>query len=121
MSDNINTDATQRDAKGRFGKGNRGGPGNPYARQTAKLRQAMLDAVTPEDMQEVIAALKAKAKSGDVAAIRLMLQYTIGKPVEPIDPDLLDRHELETIIKDNEALPERIGQVVCGMPAALVL
>jgi hypothetical protein len=30
-----------RDSAGRFAKGNLGGPGNPYARHTAALRQAL--------------------------------------------------------------------------------
>src|SRR5688500_362353 len=85
-----NDSRSQRDEKGRFGKGNRGRPGNPFARQTAKLRQAMLDAVSAEDMREVIDALKGKAKQGDVAAIKLLLSYTVGKPAPVADPDTLD-------------------------------
>ena len=38
---------------GRFLAGNPGGPGNPYSRQVAKLRQAILDAVTPQDVAEM--------------------------------------------------------------------
>ena len=42
-----NEDQTRRDDKGRFGTGNRGGPGNPFARQTARLRQAALQEGNP--------------------------------------------------------------------------
>ena len=31
-----------REANGRFAKFNKGGPGNPYARQTAALRKALV-------------------------------------------------------------------------------
>jgi hypothetical protein len=40
--------AGERQSNGRFAKGNRGGPGNPFARKTAQLRQALVDAVTPD-------------------------------------------------------------------------
>src|SRR5262245_13748564 len=87
--------ATGRDEKGRFGKGNSGGPGNPFMRQTARLRRAALDAVSGEDMRDVINALKEKAKTGDVQAARLLLSYTVGKPAGASDPDTANRHELQ--------------------------
>ena len=39
-----------RDDKGRFAAGNKGGPGNPFARQTAANRQAVVNAVTEQDL-----------------------------------------------------------------------
>ena len=39
---------TDRDARGRFAPGNQGGPGNPFARRVAALRQSLLDAVPPK-------------------------------------------------------------------------
>ena len=33
---------TGRDASGRFTRGNKGGPGNPFARQVGQLRKALL-------------------------------------------------------------------------------
>jgi hypothetical protein len=79
-----------RDGRGRFAPGNRGGPGNPQAAHVARLRSAMLEAVTPEDMQEIIARLVTMAKAGDVAAIREVLLRTLGRPLEA---DLIDRLE----------------------------
>src|SRR5262245_34093278 len=46
-----------RDRRGRFVPRNPGGPGNPFARQVAALRQAVLDAVTAADIQTVIRKL----------------------------------------------------------------
>ena len=46
----------QRDAHGRFARGNRGGPGNPFARQSAALRQALQSAVTAQDISAITAA-----------------------------------------------------------------
>jgi hypothetical protein len=71
-----------RDSRGRFAKGNRGGPGNPFARQTAGLRAALLAAVTEQDMQEVTAALLLRARLGNLAAIKLLFSYVAeGIPI----------------------------------------
>ncbi len=75
---------------GRFQPGNPGGRGNPFAKRVAALRSALLDAVTPEDIANAIRALIEKAKSGDVAAVRELLDRCIGKPQET---DLFERLE----------------------------
>jgi hypothetical protein len=75
----------QRDARGRFTAGNHGGPGNPFARQSAALRQALLNAVTPEDISAITAALLDKARQGDVAAAKLVFAYKLGKPAAAVD------------------------------------
>jgi hypothetical protein len=82
-----------RGPNGRFTKGNVGGPGNPFARQVAAMRQEFLKAVTSEDMAEIARAMIAKAKEGDVAAAKIVLQYTLGRPAEAVDPDRLDEGE----------------------------
>lgn len=73
-----------RDATGRFSKGNRGGPGNPYAKRAGELRAAIYEAVTEEDLRQVIQALLTQAKTGDIAAAKELLNRLLGKP-EPID------------------------------------
>ena len=62
-----------RDEQGRFAKGNRGGPGNPNARRSAELREAFLSAVSADDIREIVSAVVAKAKAGDVIAAREVL------------------------------------------------
>lgn len=69
-----------RDGHGRFAKGNRISRGNPLARRVARLRAALVRAVTPEDIAAVVEALIEKARSGDVAAARELLDRTLGKP-----------------------------------------
>jgi hypothetical protein len=78
---------------GKFVKGNKGGPGNPFARKIAAMRRAFFDAVTEEDLAAIARAMIEKAKAGDVAAARLVMQYTMGKPAEAVDPDRLDEME----------------------------
>ena len=68
----------QRDARGRFVPGCEGGHGNPYAKQVHTFRSAIVQAVTPADIQAVIQALLKAAKEGDVAAAKLFLERTVG-------------------------------------------
>lgn len=60
-----------RDERGRFRKGNSGGPGNPTAKRTAELKQAFYDAVKPSDLKAIARKLVALAKAGDVFAAKL--------------------------------------------------
>src|SRR5579872_5619811 len=84
-----------RDTHGRFGKGNAGGPGNPFARQVAGLRSALLGRVTPADVEAVADELIRQAKEGNLAAAKLLLSYALGKPAQAVDPDTLDLQEWE--------------------------
>lgn len=86
-----------RDSSGRFAKGWQGGPGNPFNRKVGELRSALIKSLTIADMQEIALSLKEKAMAGDMAAMKLLLEYSIGKPQPAIDPDRLDEHELETL------------------------
>ena len=83
------------DERGRFTAGNAGGPGNPFARRVAAFRAALIDAVGEDGLRDVARAMVEKARSGDVAAARLVLAYDVGRPGEPADPDRLDEHELK--------------------------
>jgi len=69
-----------RDARGRFLPGNSGGPGNPHARATSRLRARLLARVSDADFDAVIDALVRQAKAGDLAAVRELLDRTIGRP-----------------------------------------
>lgn len=68
-----------RDRSGRFTVGNHGGPGNPHAQRVARLRVALIGAMTAEDIATVARVLVEHARAGDLAAIKLLLDYTIGK------------------------------------------
>jgi len=80
-------DPSGRDANGRFAPGNPGGPGNPFGRKVAALRMAIVEALSEEDVREIVGVLKEKAKAGSTAAIKLLFQYAIGKPSAENDPD----------------------------------
>lgn len=89
-----------RAANGRFTKGNPGGPGNPLGGKVARLRSALVAAVTEEDIQAIAARLVASAREGDLAATRELLLRTLGRPLEA---DLLERLErLEELMERSE-------------------
>jgi hypothetical protein len=97
-ADNSPPPAPGRDARGRFAPGNPGGPGNPFARQVAKLRSALVHRVTEADMERIAEDLVVKARLGDLAAIKLLFLYVLGKPAATVNPDTLDIEEwLQTV------------------------
>ena len=68
-----------RTPRGQFATGNPGGPGNPYARRTAALRSALLDAVTEADIRAIAKALVKRARDGEVPAVRELLDRLLGR------------------------------------------
>lgn len=69
-----------RDERGRFAPGWKGGPGNPFGSQVAKLRSALLEAISEKDVRRIVRKLVAKAGKGDVIAAKLVLCYAVGTP-----------------------------------------
>lgn len=82
-------DSGDRDARGRFRPGHSlPGPGNPAGKRVEQLRHALLSAVTTDDIVAIVRSLVKSARAGDVYAARLLLSYTLGRPLEA---DVLDR------------------------------
>lgn len=61
------------------------GRGNPLNAKAQRLRAACLGAVSSSEVRAVVKKLVAMAVEGDVAAARLVLSYTLGKPAD-FDP-----------------------------------
>jgi hypothetical protein len=80
-------------ADGRFIPGNKCSKGNPFARRMAALRSAALEELTADDVRALMRRLHAQALVGDVASAALLLRYTLGRPPEGVDPDMLDVDE----------------------------
>jgi hypothetical protein len=80
--------------RGRSARGN-GGPGNPFARRVAGLRAAVLDAVTEDDLREIVRAVVGAAKKCDLAAVKLLLGYCVGRPADAVDPDRVEIDRLK--------------------------
>jgi hypothetical protein len=88
------TDATGREPNGRFTKGNRGGPGNPFARQVAAFRACIINSVTEDDMKAIVYKLVDRARFGNLQAIKLLFSYLLGTPKPVVEPDELDLQEM---------------------------
>lgn len=73
-----------RDTRGRFTKGNRGGPGNPLAQRASEFRQAAMEAISPEHVAAILRKAAKKALEGDLRAARLVLERVLGKPSETL-------------------------------------
>lgn len=86
------SNGTDRAAGGRFAPGNQAAKGrrNRDAEHVGQLRRELMDAITPEAIRRVVEALIREAESGNVTAIRELLDRAIGKPVEA---DLIERIE----------------------------
>ena len=105
-----------RQANGRFAPGNAGGPGNPYYRQVAEYKKAVLAVVSIERLKRILDAIAKKAEDGDVAAAKLILQYTLGKPTTSVDPDLVDVDEWHKL-QELSRPPREMSAVMNGVPA----
>ena len=83
-----------RDAKGRFKPGWKGGPGSPTARYSRQLRERLNEALfkvcSPDRLVSAIDAVLKLAEAGDVAALRLLVERIAGPPVAA---DLIERLE----------------------------
>jgi hypothetical protein len=86
-----------RDAKGRFVKGWRGGPGapaNPFNRRVAELRRALVEALGEGGIARLVEALLRRVENnGDLAAAELLLSHSVGAPPPVCHPDLVDCNE----------------------------
>ncbi|MCC6581439.1 MAG: hypothetical protein IT440_13460 [Phycisphaeraceae bacterium] len=99
------TNGECRDQHGRFATGNAGGPGNPLGGKVAKLRAALVEAVSEDDIRAVAATLVSLAKGGDPQAIKELLNRALGRPLEH---DILARIEaLEQNTEVHHAINQR--------------
>lgn len=74
-----------RGSNGRFLRGNKAAKGNPNARRIAQYRKRFQECVTEEDFRAVVNALIQSAIDGDVAAMKIFFEYTMGKPKQEVD------------------------------------
>jgi hypothetical protein len=106
-----------RGADGRFAVGNRGGPGNPFVRRLATLRKAVTDAVDEGRLRRIMRKLASMAEAGDLHAAEIVLAYAVGKPTAAVDPDAVDRLELEALLSGprvDEVALTLLGRATAG-------
>ena len=73
-----------RDSSGRFSKGNRLSPGRPRRDTEREYLAAFQRALSTEDLEAVTRSVFECAMAGNVAACRLLLEYSVGRPTERI-------------------------------------
>jgi hypothetical protein len=70
----------------------------------AALRSRLVRAVTNEVLDAVVGQLVARARGGDLAAIKLLLSYALGRPAEAVNPDTLDLEEFRLYEHDRDIM-----------------
>jgi hypothetical protein len=93
---------SSRDARGRFGAGNKLGRGNPYAKRVQEIRAALLEAVDPEAIKTAVLKLMEAATAGDRLALAEVLDRTVGKSIPADIQQQIDemREMLEQILRE---------------------
>jgi hypothetical protein len=109
---------TDRATGGRFAKNNPGGPGNPFARQTAALRAYLVNHVTERDIQDILDILLLNAKGGHLPTIKFLFSYILGKPKPVVEPDLLDLQEMQ-MLQHGATPPEALATLCDQLPLDL--
>ncbi len=109
----TNPTAPGRDARGRFARGNGLGRGNPFARRVAALRSALLEEVDEAKFRRMARDLVEMALQKDLAAIKLVFHYVLGRPTPMVNPDDLDRLEWEQLRRDCVSVDE-MGELIGG-------
>jgi hypothetical protein len=100
VSNGLNGEAahpTGRDAGGRFARGCAPGPGNPFNRKLAAMREQLVELVGTPGLERLVNALLRNAEKGDLASAKVLLTYVVGKPVAAVHPDNLDADELARV------------------------
>jgi hypothetical protein len=109
-----------RAAGGRFAAGNPGGPGNPFARQTAALRAYLINHVTERDIQDILDILLLNAKGGHLPTIKFLFSYVLGKPQPAVNPDVLDLQEMQ-LFQQGALPPEALETLSRQLPLPFLL
>ncbi len=102
MARNPSSNGSDHDNRGRFTAGNKAGRGNPHHRRVAELRAKMLERVTPDDLTAVVEALVNKAKAGDTAAVKLLLDRVFGRIADHDAAAAEDRAERDALRRERE-------------------
>jgi hypothetical protein len=84
-----------RDRLGRFQVDNPGGPGNPFGRHVARMRQLLFVYFTEEKVLALFGKLETMALEGNIAAHNTLMKFLIGRPAPVVNPDRVNHEEWE--------------------------
>lgn len=89
----------ERNEKGQFAPGYKGGPGRPKRRTEAEYLDAMVGRVTLKDWREIVDKAVIQAKRGDARARAWLSDYIMGPPVQRLEHGGTDGSAIEHIIR----------------------
>ena len=75
---------SNRNSKGQFVKGNKGGPGRPKRTKEEKYLTSMVRCVKLKDWRDIVQRAIADAKDGDAKAREWLSNYLLGKPSQEL-------------------------------------
>src|SRR5262249_47857122 len=96
-------------------RGNIGGPGNPFMRRMAHVRQLFAECMDDDTLRQLFAAFKERALAGDAAAGRLLMAYCVGRPVPVAEADRVGVEEFK-LLRQMHVPSETIPDVQAGIP-----
>ena len=100
--------------KGRFAKGNPGGPGNPLAKKANQLRVALSKAVTVADIRTIAKKMIDLAREGDIQAAKLVFDRALGPIVEVDVIERIEALEAAEEARQNEHRQEQTAKAGSG-------
>jgi len=134
---------TTRTDRGRFARGNPGGPGRPRRQTEAAYLRVMMDACPLDAWEAIVRAAVARAEAGDHQARQWLTRYLVGeaeatapRPTEVLIDELLDidppmdaaarrlakkvqdRRRFPTLYEDDEEDERVVRQVKAELAAA---
>ena len=99
----------ERDANGRFVKGNNGGPGRPPVAREERFMEITLSTVTFKDWADIIRKAVSQAKRGNANARKFLADYLMGPPNQRMD--ITSGGERITTEPNLDALAEAIASL----------
>ena len=75
----------ERDDKGKFVKGNGGGPGRPPKVREERFYEITLSSVTFDDWKAIVRKAVSQAMKGDSTARKWLSDYLLGPPQQKMD------------------------------------
>ena len=96
------------DNKGRFIIGNTLGAGSvPHSNAISRLRAVVYESATPLKMKRVMDALLIKAQDGDLRAIEIVMDRTLGKAMQHIEVTTHDSTPHQVLLQQISVIIDR--------------
>jgi hypothetical protein len=80
---------------GRFCKGNKAARGNPFIQRLTRNRSLFLETIDEEKLKAIVTKLYWEARGGSMEAIKIVLQYCVGRPLPLPDAVPEDRDDAD--------------------------